>query len=566
MEAPCECADQFFNRYYANTIASFISNKYPTIKSVFNKWSDTAKGKDSVALLSNLQKNEDLKTALLLETPWVLEAKNETQQKQNIAVLFNMVKISAEAGKAIQQLKEMQSVNGGFVWFKGGPDDRYITQYILTGIGHLKKLGALTAANSAQQNNLTIVINKAIPYLDKKIQKDYEDLIKNKIKLINNNLTHTAIQYLYLRSFFTEIPVALGTQTAYTYYISQAKKYWLNNNKYLQAMIALTLHRNQDNITPKAIMRSLKENSINSETLGMYWKEWTVGGYRWQQAPIESQVLMIEAFTDIDKNNTTINDLKTWLLQQKQTQNWMTTRATAEACYALLLNSGNWLTAEKAVTITLGDISIRDFDSTAEAGTGYFKKVIDREKVNAAMGNIGVSVTTTKTDKTNRNNSNAWGAVYWQYFEDLDKTTTAVTPLQLNKKLFVEKKSNTGPLLVEVADGATLKIGDKVKVRILLKVDRDMEYIHMKDLRAACMEPIDILSAYKYQDGLGYYETTQDASTSFFFSRLPKGNYVFEYPLFVTHTGNFSNGITTIQSNYAPAFSSHSEGIRITVE
>jgi hypothetical protein len=282
--------------------------------------------------------------------------------------------------------------------------------------------------------------------------------------------------------------------------------------------------------------------------------------------------MMIEAFMDIDKNNTKVDDLKTWLLKQKQTQNWKTTKATAEACYALLIGGNNWLTEEKEVMISLGNTTIKSTDDATEAGTGYFKKRIEGAKVNPTMGNI---IVTTKLSDSKvlpsgggggMGSGASWGSVYWQYFEDLDKITPAETPLKLVKKLFIEKNSDKGPVLVALEDKAQLKVGDKVKVRIELKVDRDMEYVHMKDMRAACMEPTNVLSEYKYQGGLGYYESTKDASTNFFFGWLARGSYVFEYPMFVTHAGNFSNGITTIQCMYAPEFTAHSEGIRVTVE
>jgi len=562
MEYPYECAEQTFNRYYANTLASYITKASPKIKAVFEKW----KNVDTAALLSNLQKNEELKSALLQETPWVLDAQNENQQKKNIALLFDMVRMSKEQQTAFNKLKEMQSSNGGFVWFKGGRDDRYMTQYITTGIGHLRKLNALTGDN---YQTIKTIVDKAIPYLDKKIKEDYDNLIKYKAKLSNNNLSDIQIQYLYMRSFFSEYKIAAASQTAYNYYQAQAKKYWLSNSKYIQAMIALALHRSNDIVTPKAIIKSLKENSINKEEMGMYWKEWTTGGYYWHQAPIESQAMMIEAFMDIDKNNNTVDDLKTWLLKQKQTQNWKTTKATAEACYALLLGGNNWLAEEKEVTINLGSTPIKSTDDKTEAGTGYFKKRIDAEKVKPEMGNIKVSVNSADSKVSppaGGGGGGSWGSVYWQYFEDLDKITPSETPLKLVKKLFIEKNSDKGPVLVALEDGAQLKVGDKVKVRIELKVDRDMEYVHMKDMRAACMEPTNVLSEYKYQGGLGYYESTKDASTNFFFGWLARGSYVFEYPMFVTHAGNFSNGITSIQCMYAPEFTSHSEGIRVTVE
>jgi hypothetical protein len=557
IEYPYECAEQNFNRYYANVLASFISNSTPRIKAVFDKW----KTSDTAALLSNLQKNEELKSVLLQETPWVLDAQNESQQKKNIAILFDMIRLSREKDAALNKLKEMQSSNGGFTWFKGGPDDRYITQYIITGIGHLRKLDALSTDDYSK---LKTVVDKAIPYLDARLKEEYDDLRKHKVDLKNNNLSYTAIQFLYMRSFFNEYKINNKAETAFSYYRGQSKKFWLSNSRYMQAMIALSLYRTEETKIPVDIIRSLKENAIYKEEMGMYWKDLSTGGYYWHQAPIESQAMMIEAFTDIDKDNTVIDDLKTWLLKQKQTQNWKTTKATAEACYALLLNGSNWLSDEKEVAISLGNTTIKSSGDKTEAGTGYFKKTIDGEKLSPEMGNISVQITSSPNQPVSK--STSWGAVYWQYFEDLDKITPAETPLKLVKKLFIEKNSDRGPVLHALKDGDQLHIGDKVKVRIELRVDRDMEYIHMKDMRASCMEPTNVISGYKWQGGLGYYETTKDASTNFFFGWLPRGTYVFEYPMFVTQSGNFSNGITTIQCMYAPEFTSHSEGIRVNVE
>lgn len=559
MEYPYECAEQSFNRYYANILASLITNSSPKIKSVFEKW----KIMDTAALMSNLQKNQELKSALLEETPWVLNAQDEAQQKKNIALLFDMVHLAAEKSKTLAKLNDMQSSNGGFAWFKGGKDDRYITQYILTGIGHLRKLNAFQPAD---YSGLKPIIDKALPYLDARLKDEYDNLIKYKAKLNDDNLSYTAIQYLYMRSFFPETNVDNISKKAVGYYRIQAAKYWLRQNKYMQAMIALALNRSGDTGTAKAIIESLKQNALNSEEMGMYWKDLANGGYYWYRAPVESQALMIEAFTDIDKNIAVIDDMKTWLLKQKQTQQWPTTKATAEACYALLLSGSDWLSEEKNVTINLGNTTIKSTDEKAEAGTGYFKKSIDGDKVQPGMGNITVSIQPAQTPSPGgRAGSTSYGAVYWQYFEDLDRITSSATPLQLVKKLFIEKNSDKGPVLQAVNDGDELKVGDKIKVRIELRADRDMEYVHMKDMRAACMEPVNVLSEYKYQGGLGYYESTKDASTNFFFGWLPKGTYVFEYPMFVTHSGNFSNGITTIQCMYAPEFTSHSDGIRVSV-
>lgn len=556
MEYPYECAEQTWNRYYANSLATLIANSAPKIKTVFDTW----KTSDTAALLSNLQKNQELKAVLLEETPWVLQAQSETQQKKNVALLFDLVRMSGELNKAYDKLSQLQSTNGGFVWFKGGRDDHYMTQYIVTGIGHLKKINAIEKTQTQKLDN---IVNKAIPYLDGKIKAAYDELVRNKTKLGEYIPSYYEIQYLYMRSFFNNIRITPAAQKAVAYFTDRAAKTWVNSNKYMQGMTALALHRKGDAATPAAILKSLKETSINSEEMGMYYKDATRSWW-WYEAPIERQALIIEAFEEIAKDRTTADDLRTWLLKNKQTNNWESTKATAEACYALLLQGTQWLTVTPEVTIDLGGLKVESALEKTEAGTGYLKKIIPGEKVRPEMGNVTVSIT-DPVSGYQKSKLPTWGSLYWQYFEDLDKISFAETPLKLSKKLFIETNSDRGPVLKPIAEGSAVKVGDKIKVRIELRADRAMEYVHMKDMRASSFEPTNVLSGYKWQGGLGYYETTKDASTNFFFGYLPKGTYVFEYSLFATVAGNFSNGITSIQCMYAPEFTAHSEGIRVTV-
>ena len=555
MEYPYECAEQVFSRFYANSIATHIVNSYPKIKAVFDNWKTLTPD----ALLSNLEKNQDLKSLLLEETPWVMQAHNETERKQRVGLLFDINKMSYELDNALRKLEKMQLPNGGWPWFGGPEDDRYITQHIITGFGHLDKLGVKNIRDDAKC--WAMVVN-GVKYLDERIREDYEWLKKysTKEEMAKNNISGLEIQYLYARSYFLkDVSVDKKNKEAYDYYVGQAKKYWLENNRYLQGMVSLALNRIGDKTIPMDIIKSLKENSLTSDEMGMYWKDMT-SGYYWFQAPIETQSLLIEAFDEVANDTVSVENLKIWLLKQKQTQDWKTTKATAEACYALLLRGANWLASNQLVQISLGDqvIDPKKMDNVkVEAGTGYFKTSWSGNDIKPEMGKVKV----TKTDA-----GVSWGTLYWQYFEQLDKITSAETPLKLEKKLFLQKNSDTGPVIEPITETTKLKVGDKIKVRIELRVDRDMEYVHMKDMRASGFEPTDVMSEYKYQDGLGYYQSTRDASTNFFFSYLPKGTYVFEYSLFVSHEGDFSNGITTIQCMYAPEFTAHSEGIRVKVE
>ncbi|MCW3072082.1 MAG: hypothetical protein JWO44_1972 [Bacteroidetes bacterium] len=553
MEYPYECAEQTFSRFYANSIASHIANSSPKIKAVFESWKSNP---DSKALLSNLEKNQELKSLMLEETPWVLDAKDETERKKRVGLLFDLNKMSSELGQALKKLNKMQASNGGWPWFDGMPDDRYITQHIITGMGHLDHLGV---KDIREDKSVWAMVQSGARYLDERIREDYEWILKyDRAHMDEDHLSYLQIQYLYARSYFKDVPVDSRNQKAFDYYKGQAKKYWLGDSRYMQGMIALALNRYNDKSTAMAIMKSLKENALYNEEMGMYWKD-NYEGYYWYQAPIESQALLIEAFDEVVNDKKSVDDLKVWLLKSKQTQNWKTTKATTEACYALLLRGTDWLSTESNIEITMGAVKVDPKnlpDTKQEAGTGYFKTSWSGSDIKPEMGKITI---------TKRDEGVSWGSVYWQYFEQLDKITPAKTPLNLKKQLFLQKNTDAGPVIEPITEKTALKVGDKIKVRIELKVDRDMEYVQMKDMRASGFEPTNVISRYKWQDGLGYYESTRDAATSFFFAYLPKGTYVFEYPMVVSHNGDFSNGITSIECMYAPEFSSHSEGIRVKV-
>jgi uncharacterized protein YfaS (alpha-2-macroglobulin family) len=555
MEYPYECVEQTFSRFYANSIASSIANSNPRIKQVFDTW----KNVQPDALLSNLEKNQELKSALLEETPWVLEAKDESQRKRSVALLFDLNRMSNEMDKALEKVLKAQTASGGFTWFPGFPEDRYMTQHIVAGMGHLDVLGV----KSVRSDNATWnMVTRALNYIDREMDDDYDQLKaaakKGYIKLEDNHLGYINIHYLYLRSYFKDIPVDSKHKEAFDYFFGQAKKYWTENGIYMQGMICLSLNRYGELVVPQNMIKSFRERSLNSEEMGMYWKY--DHGYYWYQAPIETQSLMIEVFDEVAKDQKSVDDLKVWLLKQKQTQDWKTTRATVEACYALLRRGSDFLASSQLVEIKVGDELIdptKRPDVKVEAGTGYFKTSWSGSDITSKMGKITV---------TKKDDGVAWGAVYWQYFEQLDKITPAETPLKINKKLFLQQNTDRGPVITPIVENTPLVLGDLIKVRIEIRVDRDMEYVHLKDMRAAAFEPVSTLSTYKYQDGLYYYESPRDLAMNFFMGSLRKGTYVFEYPLRVSQKGDFSNGITTMQCMYAPEFSSHSEGVRVKIK
>ncbi len=532
MEYPHECTEQTFNRLYANTLASHIAKSDPRIRRVFDLW----KGTD--ALDSPLEKNEELKSLLLLETPWVREAKDESQARRNVGILFDKNRLDSETKRLLEQLTRNQNADGGWPWMPGGRSNDYITLYITTGFARLRHLGV-------EGVPVTQAV-KALGRLDGWIKKRYDSIVKNKM-LDGNHLSSTIALYLYCRSFYLkDRPVGQAHKTAFDYFVGQAQKHWLKvGSRQSQAHVAIALHRLGDRQVPGDVIKSILEHSVTNEELGMFWRD-TEHSWWWYRAPIETQAMMIEAFNEITADKDSVRECQIWLIKQKQTQAWKTTKATADAVYSILLGGDNLLASTKLVEVSLGGGTVKP--ENVEAGTGFYQHKFDRGDIKSALGQV---------EMTKHDAGVAWGSLHWQYLEDMARVTPhKATPLSLAKEIYVRENTKSGQVLKPI--GSDLESGDELVVRLVLRTDRDMEYVHMNDQRGSGTEPMNVLSGYRYRDGLAYYESTRDASSHFFIDYLPKGTYVFEYPVKVFHRGRYQSGIANIQSMYAPEFNSHS--------
>jgi uncharacterized protein YfaS (alpha-2-macroglobulin family) len=553
MEYPYECSEQVFSRLYANLLAAQILKANPRFKTVLAEWqrqaqSGTAQQREQLA--SKLAQNQELKNLLLQETPWVRDAQSETERLARLSTLFDEPRLQAETARALAKLQAMQLPDGSFPWFEKMPTDRYLTQLIVAGFGKLKKLHAFDAS---QDGAARAILQRAVAYLDAAQARDYTLLRQQKgVKLADNHLGDLEVQALYARSFWPALPVAPAAKAARAYYLGQAAQHWTNQTRYLQAQLALTLFRGNQSAPAQTILRALTENALHSPDLGMYWKD-VQGGYYWREAPTETQATLIEAFDEVKNDQQSVDEMKLWLLTQKQTHSWESTRATADACYALLLRGTDWLAATQPLQATVGGEKIQP---AAQAGTGYLKTTWPAADIKPAQG----KVTLTKADA-----GPAWGALYWQYFEDIDKVTPAASPLSVERQLYRETRTATGPALEKITTATPLRVGDALVVRLVLRTDRALEYVHLKDQRAAGLEPINQLSGYRYQNGLGYYESPRDAATNFFLSEVPRGTHVFEYRLRASQAGDFSGGLSQVQCLYAPEFGATSAGQRLQI-
>ncbi len=553
IEYPYECNEQIFSRLYGNALATHIANSSPAIQQVFNEWQKSAPN----AFYSNLDKNAELKNIVLEESPWVMDAENESAQRQRMGQLFDTQRMAKELKNAIDKLEKNQKSSGAWPWFAGGYDSPFITQHIVAGFGHLNVLGVKTSIKSS-------TLTKAVRYLDLEADKEYREMKKNGTA---DYLGSIQLHYLYARSFFLKgYPVNSGCTEAYQHYLSLARKNYEKMSFYDQALTALILYRNGETALAQKVVARLKEYAQYSDEMGMWWKKQGYGFF-WNEAPIERQALLIEAFNTVANDKESVEKMQTWLLKQKQTQNWGTTKATAEACYALLLNNDLAAQLKESedpniqTTFSYGDVVLKPTAPlTAEAATGYFKTSWDNQQIGEQNATLTVSKPTAGI---------AWGGLYWQYFENLDKIKQDKSlphPLSLSKQLYKVVLNERGETLQAISEQTPLKVGDKVRVRIELRSDRDMEYVHLKDMRCAGFELTNNMSGYRYQDGLFYYEAPRDAAVNFFFDRLPKGTYVFEYTLIAEQAGTFSNGISTVQCMYAPEFADHSAGVTVRIK
>jgi uncharacterized protein YfaS (alpha-2-macroglobulin family) len=540
MEYPHECSEQVFNRLYANSLARHIAGSDPKIRKIFDLWKNTP------ALDSPLEKNQDLKGVLLDETPWVRQAVAEGQARKNVGVLFDDNRLNEEIGRVTAKLAQMQNADGGWPWFPGGRTNDYITLYITTGYGRLRHLGVKIDTAPAV---------RALTHLDGWADERYQWILKHG-NPDANHLSPVIALYLYGRSFFLQDrPVAQQHRAAVDYWQTQAKKFWLQlAHRQSQAHLAVALKRFGDKQTPAGIMASIKERSVSNEEMGMFWRDLELS-YSWFRAPIETQAMMVEAFDEVMNDAQAVEDCKVWLLKQKQTQDWKTTKATADAVYALLLRGDNLLKSDALVEVSLAGQTIKP--EKVEAGTGFYEHRFVRGEVNPSLAAISVK----KTDP-----GVSWGSVHWQYLEDIAKVTPHDgTPLKVEKSLFKRTFAKTGPVLNPFGKDA-LGVGDEVVVRVVLRTDRDMEYVHLKDHRGSGTEPVNVLSRYRFQDGLAYYESTKDTASHFFIDYLPKGTYVFEYPVRVQLRGHYTTGFANVECMYAPEFNSHSESIPLEVK
>ena len=521
--------------YYAHSLAAFIVKENPRIKQVFDSWK--AQGGTKETFMSNLQKNQELKNILLAETPWLTEATNEAEQKQRIATLFDLNTMNSQLAVSVEKLGELQNADGAWSWYKGMQGSRYVTTQVME---MLVRLNALTPQDA--DSRMQPMIQKGFEYLGKQAAEEYKSMKEAEKKgAVGIRPSEQVLRYLYICALDGKAPV---DEKVNRYFIDKLSGEGKELTIYGKALGAIILQQAGKVAEAKLFMQSLMEYSVVTDEMGRYF-DTPKARYSWFSYKIPTEVAAMEAIQRITKDTKAIDEMKRWLLKQKQTQTWETPIATADAVYALMATGASDLLANTGgVEITLGKEVIR---TPADDAIGYIKKMMSGDVMN---------IKKIRVDKEGA--GMGWGAVYAQYLESMDQIGEQGNGLSVSRQLYKGDEA--------LNESAPLKVGDRITVRLTVKADRDMDFVQIKDDRAACMEPLQAVSGFRWGNGLGYYQATKDASTQFFIDQMRKGTYVIEYQVYVNRTGEYQAGIATVQSAYAPEFGGHTRGYRVMVE
>ena len=521
--------------YYAHSLAAFIVKENPRIKQVFDSWK--AQGGTKETFMSNLQKNQELKNILLAETPWLTEATNEAEQKQRIATLFDLNTMNSQLAVSVEKLGELQNADGAWSWYKGMQGSRYVTTQVME---MLVRLNALTHQDA--DSRMQPMIQKGFEYLGKQAAEEYKSMKEAEKKgAVGLRPSEQVLRYLYICALDGKAPV---DEKVNRYFIDKLSGEGKELTIYGKALGAIILQQAGKVAEARLFMQSLMEYSVVTDEMGRYF-DTPKARYSWFSYKIPTEVAAMEAIQRITKDTKAIDEMKRWLLKQKQTQTWETPIATADAVYALMATGASDLLANTGgVEITLGKEVIR---TPADDAIGYIKKTVSGDVMN---------IKKVRVDKEGA--GMGWGAVYAQYLESMDQIGEQGNGLSVSRQLYKGDEA--------LNESVPLKVGDKITVRLTVKADRDMDFVQIKDDRAACMEPLQAVSGFRWGNGLGYYQATKDASTQFFIDQMRKGTYVIEYQVYVNRTGEYQAGIATVQSAYAPEFGGHTRGYRVMVE
>lgn len=534
IEQDHENSESIFNRYFANSLANKILLDNPKVKKYYYEW------KKNDQLNSALSKNDELSKINLNETPWLSATQSEEEVMREMANLFDEPKLNTEMATTIDKLMKLQMSNGGLPWFVGGRDNYYISQYVLEGILRMEGLGLINDASKMKGFK-----DKLYKYCQDRTLEYYKRTVENKRDLIPEQVIRNL-------AIYSKIDKG-GESRAYLNMVSEVEsrlmEKWMEYNIKNQVYMA-NIFLEQERALAEKIIQSLYERSFYKEQLGRFWNK--TPDYVFSSWSIERQASLIELFDRLGDKEKEIDEMKYWLIVNKRTNNWRSTIATSSAIYALTIgNASSFSEGVPVVTKIDNEILVNE---TAEVGVNYEKHSI-AEKV--VINNV------KEVEFSNSNENMAWANVHYQYFQDYDAIKrTANEFFDLKKEIYQVGKNDE---LIAVQNHK-MKLGDRIRVRLILEIDRPMDFIHLSDDRPSGAEPIDVISGYQWADRISYYKSIKDLGTHFFIDHLERGKYIIEYEMVINNLGAFKSGIAEVQNMYAPEFNDYSKNFLLEVE
>ena len=543
-----------FNSYYVNTIGKTIAEQFPQLKHCADQ-AMLGDNKTATEANSPLLRNEDIKQTLLDETPWLRSGLSEVEQLKNIARFYDSETLEQQCKETFGKLQKEQRHDGGWPWMPGGRhSSTYVTQHILKGYGMMAR---------QMSRGITPMETRALAYVDKEAYKDYLDWQKYLAKHPDSKCKPIMLDYLYTRSYYAGRSFAGGAKQAFDYFYSNAKqRYGDYTSLYDQALLALVFQRNGDTKLAREMVERIRQKALYSDEMGMYWRD-NKAGWFYYQRPVETQALLIETFREVMPQDThSVGQMQQWLLKQKQTTRWSSDIATLRAIQALLpvgtksyspalVPDDNIIVRGKALVDTL------QVDVTG-GSAGYLRHTYRADSLASLTAGRNVSTTIVRDVK-----GISWGALYYQYTEQMDKIPASETGITLSRTLY---KVEADGSLTELKKGRGVAVGDRLRVRLNVQCDRNMEYVELKEFRAACLEPVSTTSGWAWTNGLSYYVAINNSHNAVYIDRLEKGKYIIDADYYVTNPGSFTLAPSVLQCLYAPEFRATSPGQRIEVK
>lgn len=517
--------------FYANSLGAFIMKQNPTIKGTIEQWQQEMGTETS--LMSSLQKNQDLKSLVIDETPWVMDADREADQKRQLINYFDDNTLQYRLDKNLQNLRDLQNGDGSWSWWPGMPGNLYMTTAVV------KMLTRLNAMTGAQQGT-TQMLSSAMQYLGKEMVEEVKQMrkLEREHKVKDLRPSETAVDVLYIWSL-ANTQLSGKTADARTYLVDHLAKQTHEFTIYGKAVAAVILAKNGKQQKAAEYLESIRQYSVYQEEKGRYF-DTRKAYYSWRDYKIPTEVAAIEALKAIEPNDQqTVEEMQRWLLQSKRTQAWDTPLNSVDAVYAFLNGRTEMLQTKEPSVISLNG---KPMDMPkATAGLGYVKT--------SASGNNLKTLSVRKTS-----DGTSWGAVYAQFMQPVTEIQSATAGITVKRELLAADTQK--PI------GKALSVGDKIKIRITITAERDYDFVQLIDKRAACMEPVQQLSGYHW----GYYCSPKDYTTNYYFDRLSKGKHVVETEYYVDRQGTYATGTCTVQCAYAPEYTAREAAHTIVVE